>query len=241
MKAKLVEKREARRLRSEHGMPMKQIAKTLGVSSSSVYLWTRDIELTPDQHSSNMRRSRTEFSETWRRRNRAKRLEYQAEGRAAAKVADPVHLAGCMLYWGEGSKRRGVVRLTNSDVHMMAFFRQFLTACFGVGASDLSLSLHVYTGNGLSVREIEDHWLSALDLPRTCLRKHSLNPLPTSSSGKKRNKLPHGVCTLCLYNTRIAQHIYGAIQEYGGFEEPRWLDGPPIRYRPRRERSKPAA
>ena len=24
----------------------------------------------------------------------------------------------------------------------------------------------------------------------------------------------------------LVQHIYGAIQEYGGFEEPRWLDGP---------------
>jgi hypothetical protein len=25
-------------------------------------------------------------------------------------------------------------------------------------------------------------------------------------------------------NTWIVQHIYGAIQEYGGFEEPAWLD-----------------
>jgi hypothetical protein len=50
---------------------------------------------------------------------------------------------------------------------------------------------------------------------------------PTSSSGRKTNKLPYGVCTLSIYDTRIAQHIYGAIQEYAGFEEPRWLDGPP--------------
>jgi len=44
--------------------------------------------------------------------------------------------------------------------------------------------------------------------------------------------VPYGVCRLCLGDTRIAQHIYGAIQEYGGFEEPRWLDGPPIKRRP---------
>jgi hypothetical protein len=28
-----------------------------------------------------------------------------------------------MLYWAEGLKRRGIVRLVNSDVHMLAFFR----------------------------------------------------------------------------------------------------------------------
>ena len=63
-------------------------------------------------------------------------------------------------------------------------------------------------------------------LPRSVLRKSFVNPLPTSSSGKKKNKLPYGVCTLTLGRTEILQHIYGAIQEYAGFDEPRWLDGP---------------
>jgi hypothetical protein len=30
-----------------------------------------------------------------------------------------------------------------------------------------------------------------------------------------------------VYSTAIVQHIYGAIQEYGGFDEPRWLDCAP--------------
>jgi len=39
------------------------------------------------------------------------------------------------------------------------------------------------------------------------------------------NRLPYGVCTVGgISQTRIVQHIYGAIQEYGGFDEPRWLD-----------------
>ncbi len=56
------------------------------------------------------------------------------------------------------------------------------------------------------------------------MRKHTLNHYPTSSSGRKRNKLPYGTCSLAVFDSRIVQHIYGAIQEYGGFEEPRWLD-----------------
>jgi transcriptional regulator with XRE-family HTH domain len=241
LKAKLEEQAEARRLRREQGMPMKQIARRLGVSPSSVHLWTRDIEIAPIHKARNMKRSRQAFSQTWRQLHRDRRTGFQLEGRIAASARDPIHMAGCMLYWAEGAKRRGTLRLTNSDVNMMVFFRRFLTSCFGVQPQALILSLHVYTGNGLSIREIEDHWLRALDLPRTSLRKHSLNPLPTSSSGKKPNKLPYGVCSLSLYSTRIVQHIYGAIQEYGGFEEPRWLDGPPIKSRPRRKRLADAA
>jgi len=132
-----------------------------------------------------------------------------------------------MLYWAEGHKSRGTVRLTNSDANLLAFFRRFLTECFGIESSRLRLSLHVYLGNGLTIEQIEDYWLEVLDLPHSCLRKHMINPLPTSSSGAKRNKLPYGVANLSLGDTRIAQHIYGAIQEYAGFEDPRWLDGPP--------------
>lgn len=50
-----------------------------------------------------------------------------------------------------------------------------------------------------------------------------LNHTPTSSSGRARKKLPYGVCTLTVCSTRLVQHIYGAIQEYGGFDEPAWL------------------
>lgn len=93
----------------------------------------------------------------------------------------------------------------------------------------LTVTLNVYTGNGLSIAQIEEHWLGVTGLERSSLRKHQLNHYPTSSSGTKRNRLPYGVCTLGVKaSTREVQHIYGAIQEYAGFEERAWLDG---RYR----------
>lgn len=90
----------------------------------------------------------------------------------------------------------------------------------------IRVRLNVYTRNGMSLQEIEDHWLGTLDLPGSGLRGHILNHTPTSSSGRKRT-LPYGVCTIRVHSTRLVQHIFGAIQEYGGFEELRWLDGPP--------------
>jgi hypothetical protein len=212
---------------------MKQIAARLGVSPSSVSLWTRDIELTPEQRQRNTHGvrgpSRPEHvaarAATWRRKNRERRRQYQKEGRIRAGERDPLHIAGCMLYWAEGTKKRNTLTLANSDSNMLGFFCVFLRESLGVQSDQITLRLNVYTGNGLPLKEIEDHWLRSLELPHTCLRGHTLNHTPTSSSGQKRNRLPYGVASIrVLRSTRLVQHIYGAIQEYAGFEEPRWLD-----------------
>jgi hypothetical protein len=222
-------------------MPFKRIAAAVGVSVATAHAWTRDIEITPQQKHRNLFGPRGPQNpehirlrvESWKRTSRERRRRYQADGRAMAQLGVPLHLAGCMLYWAEGAKERNRVKLTNSDVHMVAFFRRFLTECLGVKPLDCKVRLNVYLGNGLDISEIESYWLSPLALPQACLRGHSIDHFPTSSSGTKRNKLPYGVCTLSVGSTRVAQHIYGAIQEYAGFEEPRWLDGPPRKPRPK--------
>jgi len=207
---KPIERQEARRLRSEQGTPLKQIAARLGVSVSTTHLWTKDIELTPEQ--------------------------YQAQGRRRAREGDELHRAGCMLYWAEGAKDRNTVVFVNSDRPMVEYFVRFLRESLGVTSAEITVRLNVYLTNGLTLREVEDHWLWALGLPRSSLRKHTINHAPTSSSGQRRDKLPYGVCAIRVKrSTRLVQHIYGAIQEYAGFDERRWLDGPP-----RKRRSEPA-
>jgi transposase-like protein len=226
------ERARARELRT-NGVSIKRIARALGVSPSSVLYWTRDIELTAEQRQLNLRGPAgpqnpervARRAVAWRRSCQRKRLEYQREGRTRAREADSLHMAGCMLYWAEGSKGRNQVHFANSDLNMVRFFCDFLRTSLGVRSEDITLRLNVYTGNGLSLREIEEYWLSALDLPRSALRRHTLNHTPTSSSGKKRNRLPYGVCSIrVLKSTRLVQHIFGATQEYAGFDEPRWLD-----------------
>lgn len=221
---------EARRLRSEEGLPYKRIAARIGVSPCSVFHWTKDIPITDAQRRRNLEHQ-SPGTETvmkrataWSERNRKQRREYQTQGRDRARQGDPLHQAGCMLYWAEGSKDRNQLTFCNSDVHMIRFARRFLSDSLGVQPADFTLRLNVYTSNGLTIKQIEGHWLKALDLPRACLRGHSLSHFPTSSSGKRRNKLPYGVCSLTVHSTELVQHIYGAIQEYGGFDEPAWLD-----------------
>lgn len=206
-------------------MPMKVIAAQLDVSPASVHLWTSDIQIKPAHATRNRLAGAKVRAENWRNLHRQRRMSFQLEGRSRARQGDALHEAGCMLYWAEGSKERNSVVFSNSDLNMVRFFKMFLTHSFELTPERFRIRLNVYLGNGLSLRAIEDHWLEALELPRTCLRGHALNHMPTSSSGQKKNRLPYGVCTLRLCDSGIVQHVFGAIQEYGGFDEPRWLDG----------------
>jgi hypothetical protein len=221
----------ARHLRSQ-GMPYKRIAAELGVSVGSVFLWTSDIELTNEQLERNRRgpggpqhpESQRRRAAAWAARSRETRRQSQADGRAAARQGNPLHLAGCMLYWAEGSKGRNCLELSNSDPYMLVLFRRFLTDALAIESDEIVMSINVYTTNGLSIEKIEAYWLDLLDLPKSSARKHTVNHMPTSGSGRAKNKLPYGVCTLKVHSTWMVQHIYGAIQEYGGFDEPAWLD-----------------
>ena len=220
----------ARTLR-EQGVSIKRIAAAVGVSQSSVSLWTRDIELTPDQRSRNLRGlggplNREDVrrrAASWAARCRRRRQEWQEEGRARAREGDPLHMAGCMLYWAEGAKARNSLKFVNSDAQMVKLFARFLTDALGVDPASICMRLNVYTTNGLSIDAVERYWLDLLHLEPASLRKHPLDHRPTSSSGRAVNKLPYGVCTLAVHQTWAAQHVYGAIQEYAGFEQPKWL------------------
>jgi hypothetical protein len=225
------ERERARQLRSQ-GMPYKRIAAELGVSVGSAFLWTSDIPLTKKQLERNRRgpggpqnpESQRRRAAAWVARSREARRQSQADGRAAAQEGNPLHLAGCMLYWAEGAKDRNTVNFSNSDPRMLVLFRRFLTEALAIEIDEITMSVNVYTNNGISIETIEAYWLDLLELPRSSVRKHTVNHMPTSSSGRARNKLPYGVCTLRVQSTWMVQHIYGAIQEYGGFDEPAWLD-----------------
>jgi hypothetical protein len=70
---------------------------------------------------------------------------------------------------------------------------------------------------------VEQFWLDALALPRSSLWRSVVNVYSRSSQRTRRGKLPYGTCRVTVHDVRIAQHLYGAIQEYGGFERPEWL------------------
>jgi hypothetical protein len=206
---------------------MKEIARLLGVSLSSVSYWVRDVPLTLEQRAELLRRmsanGRSAAAAGRSVAARKIRLAYQDCGRRHAKRRDLLHVAGCMLYWAEGSKDRNSVQFVNSDLAMVRFFVRFLRANYDVADGAFRVDCNLFADHLERQRDIEQFWLDALGLPQACLRKSKVNVYSKYSEKKRQNRLPYGTVRVCVHRTEIVQNIYGAIQEYGGFERPEWL------------------
>jgi transposase-like protein len=225
---KTAEQAEARKLRLE-GRSVKEIARLLGVSSSSVSAWVRDIELTEDQQATLAARTRLHprlvlAREALARKARTRRMRWQEIGRHRARSCGPLYVAGCMLYWAEGSRSRNKVVFTNSDPEMVGYFVSFLRRSFPLAPERLRVTCNLFADHIERQREIEDFWLRTLELPRSCLCRSTVNHYSRYTTKKRKNKLPYGTCRVVVNSTEIAQTIYGSIQELAGFDRREWLD-----------------
>jgi hypothetical protein len=112
---------------------------------------------------------------------------------------------------------------TNSDAEMLRAYLRFLRGPCEVEDERIALSVNCHLNNGLSVAEIEAWWLAQLDLLASALRAATVNR-PSTASRWGRNVLVYGTGRLSVHSTFLMQSIYGAIQEYAGFDRPAWLD-----------------
>ena len=223
---KLKEKLEARRLRKEEGLSLKEIAERLNVAKSSVSLWVRDVELTDDQIAVLAEKS-CHYKQAgcrWSEINREKRREYRQRGKDKVAKNIDLFVAGCMMYWSEGAKDRNSARLANTDVFFLKLYKKFLVDCFDVKENELKLHIHCYLDNGKDLDNIESYWCKELNLSRDAFMKTTIVKKHPMSKGLKKNKHPHGVATLVLNRTDVVQEIFGAIEKISGYNEPRWLD-----------------
>lgn len=81
------------------------------------------------------------------------------------------------------------------------------------------MSIHCHTQDATEIARIEQYWLTTLELPETALEKTQYK----KGSDTRKNIHPNGLCGIRVMSVEVAQHIYGAIQEYCGFDNPDWL------------------
>jgi hypothetical protein len=140
-------------------------------------------------------------------------------------AAKPLHLAGCMLYWGEGAKGPpNQVCFSNTDPEMVRLFVKFLMTYFEIRDSDIRITCHLFADHLKRQHEIERYWLNVAGLPSESLRKSVVNLYSRSSKRKRVNKLPNGTCQVVLSRVLVLQSILGSIQEYAGFTRAAWLE-----------------
>jgi transposase-like protein len=223
------ERLEARRLRKEQGCSVREIAGKLGVSAGSVSRWVRDVVLSAEQEATlqarnpifnhNLNGVATFTNHTHARK---KREQWQLEGRQLYRDGDKRYAFGCALYYGEGSKGKNTVGLSNTDTRLMIFWVNFLRDFFEIQDGEFAVSITCYLNNGLTLEEIQNYWLKAVGLPITVLRKATVKGKYYSGTGS--GKYPFGVCTVRVHKTDVVQKLFGSIKEATGDDGVSWLD-----------------
>jgi len=219
-KLKTEARKKARALR-KRGASVREITRELGVSKGSVSRWVRDIQLTEEQRAVlDTRGPGRKGAEAVREKHLRIRKQYQKEGAKQAQKREWLHVAGCMLYWAEGTKSRNVLKLVNTDLEMLRLFLRFTKKYLGVTTEKVRVVINCYP-DLVSITDCSSYWLEGLGLPESCLS--SVGPKKSASSKHKRKSV-YGVCELIVYDQQAVQHVYGAIQEYGAFSNEEWLD-----------------
>lgn len=221
-------KERARYFRKIEGQSVRQIATRLGVSKGSVSAWVRDIKLSK-KHLINLERQNPASkkftglrtaSEINRQRAKDKRTIYQQQGRQECSDFN-LHLAGCMLYWAEGSKSRNSLTFTNTDASMLLLFIKFLKEICLVKNEDILIACRSHILSPYTLEDVENYWLKTLGLNKANLRKGSVE---TRIPKVKSVKYPYGICAIIVHKVDLIQRIFGAIKGYAGItDENLWL------------------
>ncbi|MBQ1049814.1 helix-turn-helix domain-containing protein [Micromonospora sp. C51] len=174
---------EAVALRSS-GRPVPEIARQLGVSRSTAYLWVRHIPLERDPEEERQRRrahSKTIAEARWadhrRARDEAQRQARAVAGRVVGQLDErDLLILGAAIYWCEGTKskpwrRDDHLQFVNSDPGLHALFLRFLEVC-GVDRAVPTYRVSIHETADPEVAA--EWWAAELGVPRERFRRATL-------------------------------------------------------------------
>jgi len=133
-----------------------------------------------------------------------KRVYEEAREEAEAELEtlkyNPVFIAGIMLYWGEGSKGRGLVQFTNSDPTMIRFYVSFLQEACGIPIEKIRAHLIIYPDH--EEKTTRAYWSRTVALPWENFTK------TTVIQGRhKVRRLSWGICTVNVSSTYFMEKM----------------------------------
>lgn len=199
--------------RSELGKALRRLGLTYGeireiipVPKGTLSNWCRDNRLSSAQvdeikeRSSPTSRKGIPVDTQWRRRLEVARIRDDAREFAVGHLSDAAFVAGVVLYWGEGSKTRSDLTLSNSDPAAHRLFVSWIRRYIDPNAG-FRLSLHLHEGNN-ECKAIA-YWRRETRLHSARFTKTFIKPRGT---GHRKNHLDHGVCRVRMLRGADAWH-----------------------------------
>ncbi len=206
---KEAERQRAIELRKQ-GISYFHILKEISVSKSTLSLWLRDIELTPEQKEK-LLRGRQIAGYAGAKARQRERIENTKNILAKSRkeflplAKDPLFLIGLSLYWAEGAKNREEsIKFANSDESMIKLMMIWFRKICKVDEKKFRLGLHIHSL--LSNTEAREYWSRVTKIPLTQIHKTYIKP---TSLGHRKNALYNGTCTICISDKNLFRRIAG--------------------------------
>lgn len=177
--AKVLKRNKALKLR-QNGESIKEIAKKLHVSKSTVCLWCSDVKLTSEQvsklHEKMVRGSyagRMKGAKMQHDKRIRKSLEAEESGmKEIGKLSErDLLIAMTALYWGEGSKKQRRLFINNSDPEMIIFLLNAFRKIFKITDNRFILSVGLNIIHKNRDEEIKEYWSQLTGIPISQFRK----------------------------------------------------------------------
>jgi len=228
--AKSLQKIEARRLRRA-GNSIKDIAKSLAVSKSTVSVWCSDIKLSPRQidilHHKMVKASykgRLKGAEKQRQKkiqilDHFKRLGWKEIGKMNNR---DLLMFGLGLYLGEGNKSGNNFQFVNSDPRVIRAIIKWLQL-FGITRDNFYCNIILNNIYKDRIIEIEKYWASILKIPLTQFKKTVLIKSVNKKVYEDKRRYI-GTMILRVYKSskllyKVLGLIDGALREFKKFLE----------------------
>jgi transposase len=203
-RGKVKEQETARGLRAQN-RTLADIAKTLGVSKSSVSLWVRDVPFTPSLRLRGPHRRPHPAHEAKLRQ--IEELNREGIERIGELSQREFLAAGVALHAGEGDKTGHEVKFSNTDPTMVQFFCMWLRCFFDIDESRLRVRLYLHQGLDLDAAEM--HWSALTGIPRDQFGKpYRAVPDPTI----RRTKHEYGCVGVRYGCAKMLRTIMGLVR-----------------------------
>lgn len=156
------------------GFSIKQIAKKLGVSSSTVSIWCKSVKLTPELIAELEKRYRDPYygkrydnilKQKQKRLKIIETLKIDGINKIGKLNKRDWFILGVALYWAEGFKKDARLGFANSDPAMIKIFLKWLIEICAVPKDAIRLRVGINIEHKYRIEEIQNYWSELTGIP----------------------------------------------------------------------------
>jgi hypothetical protein len=185
------------------------------ISKSTISDWCKDIELTTEQKERLERlfrdgsyKGRLLGSKTTqaRRAEEIRKIKEKAKTEISLLKNNEFRIAGLMLYWAEGNKKRKV-GISNSDPELIRFMMSWFRQICEIPDNKFKVYLNIHSGQNEA--QIKQFWSDIISLPVSQFGKSYVKK---EGTGHRKNILYNGTIKIEICNKDFLCKILGWIE-----------------------------